>query len=88
MSVTITARSTNDAELTQLITDNLGNSLQFSNGCLLDLTDDNGILWGETPYGQNWGCRFDDEYIVRIISWIYFWDQPRIETGELIYVNS
>lgn len=68
----------------ELIKTNLGNSVEFSNGCWLSLEDDNGILWGEFPYGQNWCCNSGDGFIESVINWIAYWDEPRTETGELV----
>ncbi len=70
--------------LANLIKSNIGNSVEFSNGCWLSLKDDDGIYWGECPYGQNWCCNSDDGFIESVIKWIAYWDEPRTETGELV----
>lgn len=64
------------------IMENLGNNLQFSNGCWISLKDDNGIFWGVSPYGQNWGCNSGANAVTAIMNWIAYWDVPRTETGE------
>jgi len=67
---------------------NMGNYTEFSNGCSIDLKDDNGIMWGETPYGITWACNTDKDPVSAIITWIEYWDDPRTESGDLIATNS
>ena len=61
-----------------------GNSLKFSSGCWLSLSNDNGMLWGECPYGQVWGCNAQGDFVSAILNWLAYWNEPRTETGALI----
>lgn len=63
---------------------NLGNCVQFTNGCWLDLVEDEGKFWGECPYSNVWGCKVDDAYIDTIIDWLQFWNEARTEEGEKV----
>lgn len=59
----------------------MGQSVRFSNGCWLKLVDDNGIFWGDTPYGLSWGCNVDQEWLNKVLNWLAYWDEPRDERG-------
>ncbi|OUX83982.1 MAG: hypothetical protein CBB95_17515 [Alteromonas sp. TMED35] len=63
---------------------NIGNCIQFTNGCWLDLIEDDGMYWGECPYSNVWGCNVNDDYIDTIITWLKFWNEAHTENGEII----
>lgn len=65
----------------------LGNIVCFSNGCWLDLRDDNGMYWGTTPYGLDWGCNANENWITSVLTWLEFWDAPRDESGNLVKLD-
>lgn len=69
--------------LIDFITSNSGNCIQFENGCWLNLKEDNGIYWGEDPYGIEWGCN-SKNHLQTMVNWISFWDEPRNEKKEPI----
>lgn len=64
---------------TKTLNDNIGNTIQFSNGCWLCLEADNGMYWGETIYGVEWGCNSAPGYEQKIINWLEHWNTPRDE---------
>ncbi|ENK3145453.1 hypothetical protein WE348_22180 (plasmid) [Alteromonas macleodii] len=63
---------------------NIGGTIVFNNGCWIDLTEEDGMFWGITPYGETWGCSAADNVVESIVNWISYWDKPRTETGALI----
>lgn len=69
--------------LLEFLSQNLGNNINFDNGCFLSLKDDNGFIWGTDPYGQDWGCNLDDGWESKIKSWLEYWDESRDEWGQL-----
>ena len=66
------------------ISENLGGHLEFDNGCSIDLTPKEGYFFGTNPYGVDWICNHNDNFISVIAEWVIYWDMPRTETGELI----
>lgn len=88
MCMVVEIDSDDKTNLAQNILTNLGNQIQFSNGCWVSLEDDNGMFWGVCPYNQDWGCNSNDDYIEPIMNWIKYWDEPRTETGEEIKLDS
>lgn len=56
---------------------NIGNCVQFTNGCWIELIEDSGMFWGECPYSKVWGCKADNDYIDTIVSWIEYWNKAR-----------
>ena len=67
---------------------NIGNTIAFWNGCWLSLVEDNGVFWGETPYGTTWACNAYQATTGCILEWLRFWDEPRDERGDLIGLTS
>lgn len=63
---------------------NIGVALLFHNGCWIDLTEEDGMFWGSTPYGETWGCSAAGHFVESIVNWISYWDKPRTEPGALI----
>lgn len=68
----------------EFIKANQGNIIEFQNGCWLRLIEDNGIYWGVTPYGQDWACNADHEFLEKAMNWLNYWDENRTETGQLV----
>lgn len=62
----------------------IGRNVKFSNGCWLSLKDDEGMFWGDTPYGIIWGCNSDDDWLDSVLTWLSYWDEDRDEAGRLI----
>lgn len=69
------------AGLTEFLNKHWGCDAEFSNGCSIYLTDDNGLLWGTTPYGQDWACNYREGWEGRVKAWLVYWDAPRDEWG-------
>lgn len=64
----------------------LGDSVSFTNGCYLQLKPENGMIFGDSPYGTMWGCRYNDDYINTIVNWLKYWNDDRCENGQLLQV--
>lgn len=62
----------------------LGSHILFSNGCSLSLINEGGVYWGSTPYGLDWACNADENWVDAVMSWLNFWDHPRRENGQLL----
>ena len=69
--------SGSESNIEQLILKAQGNKIQFFNGCIIWLTDDNGVFWGTDLYGLDWACNVSDNCVK-------YWDESRDETGALI----
>lgn len=74
----------NNVSLATFVETNIGNDIQFNNGCWISLTSDNGFFWGNSPYGVEWGVDSDKNYIQAVVNWVEYWDESRTETGEII----
>jgi len=64
-----------------------GSEVTFNNGCYLDLQNDNGLIWGASPYGVEWACNCDVNWKKAVSKWLAYWDAPRDECGKLIDVD-
>jgi hypothetical protein len=80
----VSVHKTDRLEITKIIKNNIGNSLEFSNGCYIDLKETSGFYFGETPYGVTWCCDPDKDFITKIILWLDYWNTPRDENGDTI----
>ena len=60
---------------------NVGRYIRFSNGCTLDLINDDGIYQGTGPYGIDWACNVDEEVFDSILQWVEYWNADRTENG-------
>lgn len=80
----LTIDSTGNENLRDELAGALGRKVDFSNGCWLDLNDDNGIFWGVTPYGVDWGCNSEEGWLDTVIKWLSFWNEDRDEQGNLL----
>jgi len=58
---------------------NLDVTLEFDNGCSINLMD----LEGQSPYGTPWLVNAGPNLAFSIISWVGFWSVSRDETGAL-----
>ena len=47
---------------------NIGGTIVFNNGCWIDLTEEDGMFWGITPYGETWGCSAADNVVESIVN--------------------
>lgn len=61
-----------------------GYFVEFENGCLVALNDDNGVYWGTSPYGSDWCCNSGEGYELRIINWLNYWNESRTENGSYV----
>lgn len=75
------------SDLLQWLRDNWDVKAEFSNGCVVWLKDDFGMIWGTDPYGQDWGCSYKVKWELSIRNWVTYWDADRTETGDLIVRN-
>ncbi|MDQ2077380.1 hypothetical protein [Marinimicrobium sp. ABcell2] len=57
---------------------------EFHNGCWLSLPAVDGMYWGSTPYGIDWGCNAGSGAPQAICTWVQFWNDNRDEAGRLI----
>lgn len=77
-----------DSDIKELLAERiearLGESVRFANGCYLSLTADQGMFWGESPYGTAWGCAAQPGFSLQVVRWLSYWDAPRTETGALV----
>ena len=76
----INAHSPN-AQLIDSIKKQLGKKVTFSNGCQVDLVTDDGVVWGQCPYGNTWACIANEGFADKIANWVEYWNTPRDEGG-------
>jgi hypothetical protein len=84
--LTVNVDSDDKSTLALNLQSNVGNNIQFSNGCWVSLKVDNGLYLGECPYGLIWGCNSSGDFVKSIINWVEYWDVPRTETGALVVI--
>jgi hypothetical protein len=60
-----------------------GASIRFPNGCGIILINDDGLIWGWSPYGIDWGCNHKEGWEEKVRNWLEFWDEPRDESGSI-----
>lgn len=65
----------------------LGKNVTFSNGCQVDLVTDDGVFWGQCPYGTTWACNDSEGFADKIANWVDYWNAPRDETGTKLNVS-
>ena len=80
----IEINSDDKANLAVSIKNNIGNAIEFSNGCSISLKNDNSVYFGESLYGGFWCCNSDHDFSKAIMGWLKFWDDDRCEKGDLI----
>lgn len=73
-------------DLRKQLSDSLGFRIRFSNGCYINLKDDNGVFWGTGPYGLDWICNSDESWIDSVCAWLKYWNENRDEAGNIIDV--
>lgn len=66
------------------LTQAIGHTVQFANGCWLDLRKFDHILCGSTPYGRDWFCNANSQWQTTVIAWIGYWNTNRDEAGNII----
>lgn len=59
-------------------------AVTFHNGCWLALPAEDGMYWGITPYGTDWGCNAGPGAPQAISTWVQYWNDNRDEAGRLI----
>lgn len=69
------------AELISCVKKHLGTMVTFTNGCQVDLATNDGVFWGQCPYGTTWACDENDKFAEKIANWVYYWNVPRDEGG-------
>jgi len=77
----------NNSLLRNEVSDCIDKIVCFSNGCWLDLREDNGLYWGTTPYGLDWACNANENWLTSVLTWLEFWDAPRDESGNLVVLD-
>jgi len=70
--------------LTSWLIENWGKKAVFTNGCIIWLEDDDGLIYGTDPYGKDWFATYNENIKDNIKNWLEYWDEDRTETGELI----
>ena len=84
MSHTVKCSDYRDAKaLSVFLQTHWGNAIRFGNGCTIHLEDDDEVIWGGDPYGQDWGCDYEPGWEAEIHTWLLYWDEPRDEAGQL-----
>lgn len=76
--------NTQDKHIVKKIKNSVGQTIEFSNGCWLNMVEDNGVFWGVTPYGQDWCCNVDINFVDVVFKWVLYWNEPRSENGQLL----
>jgi hypothetical protein len=74
-------------ELIGSIKKQLGKNVTFSNGCYVSLVTDDGVFWGQCPYGTTWACNDTDGFADKIATWVDYWNAPRDETGTKLNIS-
>jgi hypothetical protein len=62
-------------------------TVEFHNGCVIHLISDDGLYWGNSPYGVEWACNADSQHVSTIATWVRYWDIARDETGRKLLPN-
>ena len=73
-----------EERLRQILRTSIGKKLVFANGCIVWLTEEEGLFWGTNPYGLDWACSVRHDWLEKVLAWVDYWSQPRDESGDLI----
>ena len=74
MDKVVRVRKLNHSELKSELIRNLGKKILLCNGCVVDLRHDDGNFLCESPYGEKYSFKADDQWYENIAAWSNDWE--------------